>query len=650
MIESLSKRTFVARAASVVLSSLLAFSGAPVRALAGYAEKPLVAQAALPQKYDLRDEGLVTPVKDQHPWGSCWAFGGIAAAETSILSRLGMTYAQFPLDLSETHLTWYGEMAISEAASPSQAGEGMYMVQADANPFDVGGNNYMISTVFSAGIGPMLEQSFPYRGNAGILESDYYQGHRDEIVKESAQQLVDAGYDPDEATAYAQRLVDEKIERIVKCDYYSSFDDWAIPETDEEGESNRNRFDGFTLRDDNKLTEPNVRDDQLIWTGLSDEGMKAMKSEILAGNGVVVNYAADTSRPGTVENGYSINLDTWSQYTFDDAIPNHCVCVVGWDDTYPASKFTHDVYVVPDGEDAANLREEAKAVHDLELSKLTTPPGDGAWIVKNSWGSETDAVRDGLVDAKGRTKPQNLGKWGIKNAKGEHTGYFYLSYYDRSIFYPETYEFDIDFSEADSVYSNVYDYMPGIAGTWTLKSKSVISTANEFVAEGKQRIDSVSTRTADENSRVDFKIYKLAPDTSKPENGELVAQFSKTFPYAGFHRIDVPVSVIMDKGQKFSVVSTCSEVNEKGQRIYNAAAAQSIDKAEAEEHEMPLYSVAVVNPGESFLRIGDNWVDWSHYQKGDEFKASARYTDPIYGEFDTIVDNFAIKAFAVPVA
>ena len=174
MIESLSKRTFVARVASVVLSSLLAFSGAPVRAFAGYAERPLVAQAALPQKYDLRDEGLVTPVKDQHPWGSCWAFGGIAAAETSILSRLGMTYAQFPLDLSEMHLTWYGEMAISEADDPSQVGEGMHMVQADANPFDVGGYNTMISTVFSAGVGPMLEQSFPYRGNARILESDYY--------------------------------------------------------------------------------------------------------------------------------------------------------------------------------------------------------------------------------------------------------------------------------------------------------------------------------------------------------------------------------------------------------------------------------------------------------------------------------------------
>ena len=41
-----------------------------------------------PSHFDLRDEGLVSYVKDQDPWGSCWSFGTSAAAEISILSEL----------------------------------------------------------------------------------------------------------------------------------------------------------------------------------------------------------------------------------------------------------------------------------------------------------------------------------------------------------------------------------------------------------------------------------------------------------------------------------------------------------------------------------------------------------------------------------
>ena len=44
--------------------------------------------AALPSSYDLRDQGVVTPVKLQNPWGTCWGFSAIAASETSILSEL----------------------------------------------------------------------------------------------------------------------------------------------------------------------------------------------------------------------------------------------------------------------------------------------------------------------------------------------------------------------------------------------------------------------------------------------------------------------------------------------------------------------------------------------------------------------------------
>lgn len=64
----------------------------------------------LPDKFDLRDYGYVTPVKNQGLLGTCWGFAAIAAAETSILSELGLSYEQFrevcgyDLDLSENQL------------------------------------------------------------------------------------------------------------------------------------------------------------------------------------------------------------------------------------------------------------------------------------------------------------------------------------------------------------------------------------------------------------------------------------------------------------------------------------------------------------------------------------------------------------------
>ena len=47
------------------------------------------ANGEMPSKYDLRDvqvkgSGIVPPIRLQNPFGTCWSFGAIAAAETSI--------------------------------------------------------------------------------------------------------------------------------------------------------------------------------------------------------------------------------------------------------------------------------------------------------------------------------------------------------------------------------------------------------------------------------------------------------------------------------------------------------------------------------------------------------------------------------------
>ena len=53
----------------------------------------------IPTSYDLREFGMVTPVKDQQSGGNCWAFASIAALESAILKASGMK-----LDLSEENM------------------------------------------------------------------------------------------------------------------------------------------------------------------------------------------------------------------------------------------------------------------------------------------------------------------------------------------------------------------------------------------------------------------------------------------------------------------------------------------------------------------------------------------------------------------
>ena len=76
----------------------------------------------IPARFDLRDWGWVTPVKNQGSMGSCWVFGAIAALESSLLKATGITY-----DLSENNLqnsmlaySKYGDDNITEAGLPDQ--------------------------------------------------------------------------------------------------------------------------------------------------------------------------------------------------------------------------------------------------------------------------------------------------------------------------------------------------------------------------------------------------------------------------------------------------------------------------------------------------------------------------------------------------
>lgn len=104
------------------------------------------------------------------------------------------------------------------------------------------------------------------------------------------------------------------------------------------------------------------------------------------------------------------NEKTASYYNNKEKEPNHAVTLVGWDDNYSADNF---VFKYENG------------------SKSPRPPGNGAWIIKNSWGT-------------------NFGD----------AGYMYISYYDTSILKDNTFGFIIN----DTIIYNK-NYQCDISGT-----------------------------------------------------------------------------------------------------------------------------------------------------------------------------------------
>jgi hypothetical protein len=581
-------------------------------------------QAELPAKYDMREKGLVTPVKRQNPWGTCWAFGVTAAVESSILSALDTTYADNKIDLSEKHLAFFGLSPITEGEDPAQAGEGIHLLDENAKPNDIynsGGNPVFASTLLATGVGPIEETYFPYRGAKGTTTYDYLTSLdketaiRDFIVPNfefftggTVDEYIASHDDVSTAEEAYEAMYNERVERYSTMNEYYSGDDWTIPERGEDGSFNRWLSHGVVLKNGNIL--PDMR---------TEEGRAAAKREMLAGRAVAVSYLSDHSSPSQGEGEY-INLDTWAHFSGADdqaSLAEHEVCIVGWDDNYPKENFNE------------KLR----------------PDADGAWLVKNSWGSETDAAADDLGNVVNNTP------WGIVDENGKHTGYFWLSYQDGSLAKAETFEFTVGEGWEKGFEALQYDYLPALDrySYPEQPSEDVVSSANVFEAPRDLTIKSVAAYAPDANTRVTFALYQLNDGATEPTDGELLWRTTKDFDLAGYHRVDVDQGIAIKKGQRFAVVSTASSEGEDGKRVYGTSVGTGATKdgAEAMSELLPQtqYAVTVVNKGESYVYENGAWKDWTDVlAKKDAKEKESGYDFAGYAT----CDNFGIKVFAEP--
>ncbi|MDH7601502.1 MAG: lectin like domain-containing protein [Armatimonadota bacterium] len=228
------------------------------------------------------------------------------------------------------------------------------------------------------------------------------------------------------------------------------------------------------------------------------------------------------------------NASTYSYYydkTSNEA--NHAVCIVGWDDNYDKNRF------------------------------LTPPPGNGAFIVRNSWGS-------------------GFGQG----------GYFYISYYDTLIGFQNAV-----FAAAEDVtnYDQVYQYDP-LGWTSSLGYGDYTAWfANVFTAASNAELRAVSFYTASPNSTYELRVY-LDPDAGPIRTTGAAYTQSGTITNAGYQTVTLNYGVGISGGQRFSVVVRLTTPNYK----YPVPFEQPISGYS---------SGATASPGQSY--ISPNGVSWT---------------------------------------
>jgi C1A family cysteine protease len=409
-------------------------------------------EADVPSNFNQDELGWVTSVKDQGKHGTCWSFGFIASAETSLISR---GYADADIDLSEAHLAYF-IYNYPDGENPD------ILVNNTGHPaYEIGGAAEGGSLMCTTGSGLVSEDLVPY--------SSLDQGYVDEALRYSSEYTVDF------TRTYSSKQIDDA------------------------------------------------------------------KALMIEGYGCTLSVYME--RPRTVDDDYS---DT--KQTLYVSAPNdqgHSMQLVGWDDDYPAANF-HD--------------DEGKS-----------PSENGAWLVKNSWGTDEENDKNGYVWVSYESSIKRCIVVGAcptisTSIHGAHNTYQY-----------------------DTTFMNQY-----------IKTENTASISNVYTAKEDEYLDKISFFTGG-NATYTMQIYTGLDSSADPTDGKSRMEESITGTTIGMMEyciVDVSMYRIhLSEGERFSIVLNLS--SEGYIRLFGSIVNEG---GEVENHPY-------LETGRSFLNKGDGWAD-----------------------------------------
>ena len=406
-----------------------------------------MAASTLPAAYDLRTTGGVTAVRDQSPYGTCWAFASLASLESTFKKAGAGTF-----DFSEWHLAYFAYVDEGSDLPAFTAGDAGF---GNDPIFDQGGNPFQATALLARWTGAVNESDRPYQSVSPW---------------------------PVGTQPLASDPVAKHLEQVHLLNMTESF-----------------------------------------------AGNEAVKKAL-------ITHGASTVRvlwPDTADLGAVYSEDTYAFYNAASKGGGHLVTLVGWNDNFSASNFA------------------------------VNPGENGAWLVKNSWGT-----------------------WGDE-------GYFWLSYADPTIGQSAV------FVGADRTnYSRAYQYDPlGWISGYGYGDETAWF-ASVFTADGLgadvEALKAVSLYAGQTGASYRIEVYR-GVTANAPRSGSLAASFEGTLSTAGYHTIKL-ADVNLTPGERFSVVVRLTTPGYNFPIPIEYPEAGWSDKARA-------------NAGESF--ISSNGTTWS---------------------------------------